>query len=97
MMDMQAISKGAQSPRTKDVASLKGEEGPQASITKGESASKLESTHSPQNDIKTKVSVQKPVEQPVAHRTRSRTKAAENDVVAAIVSDLLAAPVPSHG
>ena len=42
---------------------------------------------------KIKKSVQKPVEQPVAQRARSRTKVAGNDVVAAIVSDLLAAPV----
>ena len=42
---------------------------------------------------KTKVSVQKPIEQALAHRTRSRTKAAKHDVVAAIVSDLLAVPV----
>ena len=40
---------------------------------------------------KTKVSV--PIEQPVTHRAVSRIKVAENDVVAAIVSDLLAAPV----
>ena len=40
---------------------------------------------------KTKVSV--PIEQPIAHRTRFRMKVAKNDVVTAIVSDLLAAPV----
>ena len=34
-----------------------------------------------------------PIEQPVAHRTRSRMNIAENDGVAAILSDLLAAPV----
>ena len=39
---------------------------------------------------KNRVSV--PMEQPVAHRTRSR-KVAENDVVGAIVSGLLAVPV----
>ena len=34
-----------------------------------------------------------PIEQPVAHRTSSRMKVAENNAVAAVVSDLLAAPV----
>ena len=39
------------------------------------------------------MSVQKPIEQPVTHRTRSRSKVAGNDVIAVIVSDLLTVPV----
>ena len=71
----------------------KGDDSPQASTTKGEPTSKVGPTASPQNKVKTRLSVQKPTEQPVAHRTRSRTKIAEIDVMAAIVSDLLAALV----
>ena len=46
---------------------------------------------------RSKIKVSVPIEQPFAHRTRSRMKFAENDVVAAIVSDLLAATVMCKG